>query len=178
MTLDSMDLRRFVLGLLAQQPMSGYDINRFLEGLDWLIGRPSFGSLYPVLHSLLEKGLVTVETFARAGLPARKVYTISEAGRQEFEEWWERSSGPDRELKTFVMRLALGGSSSRLRLLAQLRQRRARVAGRMAMMEEIAARENDARWGRRLAMDYGLALAAAEVAWLDRTIERLSPPQA
>ena len=29
---------------LAQQPMSGYDIKRFLKGLSWLIGSPSSGS--------------------------------------------------------------------------------------------------------------------------------------
>ena len=42
--------RHLVLGLLARQPMSGYDIKRFFKSLSWLIGSPSFGSRYPALH--------------------------------------------------------------------------------------------------------------------------------
>jgi DNA-binding PadR family transcriptional regulator len=50
-----------ILGLLAQQPMSGYDIKRFLKSLSWLIDSPSFGSIYPTLRALREDDLVTME---------------------------------------------------------------------------------------------------------------------
>ena len=36
--------------------MSGYDIKRLLKSLNWLVGSPSFGTLYPTLHD----GLVSV----------------------------------------------------------------------------------------------------------------------
>lgn len=176
MTVDGTDLRHFILGLLAQQPMSGYDIKRFLKGLDWLIGLPSFGSLYPALHALREEGLVTVEVIATGDGPVRKIYSIAETGRQELRAWLERPSA-DAPLKPFVMRLAVGASAPRPRLIAQLEQRRARVAERMAMMAQIAAGDDGAQWGRGLAMDYGRALAEAEMAWLDRTLARLSPPE-
>ena len=46
MAAATVSLRYFILGLLTQQPMSGYDIKRSLKGLIWLIGNPSGGSLY------------------------------------------------------------------------------------------------------------------------------------
>ena len=78
---STMSIRRFILGLLARQPMSGYDIKRFLKSLSWLIDSPSFGSLYPALHALLEDGLVTVEVVPRQDKPPRKIYSVTEAGR-------------------------------------------------------------------------------------------------
>ena len=55
MASGAVSLRFFVLGLLAQQSMSGYDIQRFLKSLSWLIGSPSPGSLYPILRALREE---------------------------------------------------------------------------------------------------------------------------
>ena len=78
---------QLALGLLTQQPMSGYDIKRFLKGLSWLIDVPSLGSLYPCLHALLEDGLVTMEVVARQDRPPRKIYTITEAGEEALRAW-------------------------------------------------------------------------------------------
>lgn len=58
-------MRHFILGLWVQQPVSGYDIRQMFKGLEWLIGAPSFGSLYPALHALLrEWRWVTMVTWA------------------------------------------------------------------------------------------------------------------
>ena len=173
--------RYFVLGLLNQRPMSGYDIRRFLKGLSWLIGSPSFGSLYPTLHALLRDGLVTVDVVPCEGKPARKIYTITEAGRQTLQEWIDQPVAPDAPMKAFVMRLILVGNHSPTGLVAHLRQRRSQVAGQHAALEQIAGSgDGETDPGEHLALEYGLALAAAEITWLDRALEQLSqqPPSA
>jgi PadR family transcriptional regulator AphA len=78
----TVSIRYLVLGLISQQRMSGYGIKRFLKSLSWLVGNPSFGSLYPTLHALREEGLVTVEVAPRQDRPPRKIYTITDAGKQ------------------------------------------------------------------------------------------------
>jgi hypothetical protein len=89
--------------------------------------------------------------------------------------WIEQPSAANAPLKAFVMRLLLADSYSSARLDAHLRQRRAQVAAHHAMLtaglEAPSARLN---LGQQLALDYGLALATAELAWLDTT---LSQPQ-
>ncbi len=83
---NNVSTRHFILGLLTRQPMSGYDIKRFLKQLSWLVDSPSFGSLYPALHALLKDDRVTVEVIPRQDKPPRKIYTITEAGRQVLQE--------------------------------------------------------------------------------------------
>ena len=156
--------------------MSGYDIKRFLKNLSWLIDVPSFGSLYPSLHALLKDGLVTMEVVVRQDRPPRKIYTITEAGKEALQAWLSQPSEPNASLKKFVMRLALAGQLSQVGLLAHLEQRRARVAAQKASLEQFIAKGEDADLGERLMLNYELSLAAAELAWLDSTLARLSQP--
>jgi DNA-binding PadR family transcriptional regulator len=171
---SAVSFRYFALGLLAQQPLSGYDIKKRLEALDWLIGSPSFGSLYPALHALLERGLVTVAEVSGEGSPTRKIYRITEKGRQELRRWIDRPVGPGASLKAFVMRLILASNLSPAGLLAHLKQRRSQIAVQRAALEQTVAAQDEATdLGQRLARDYALAVALAESAWLDRTLEQL-----
>jgi len=172
-----MSIRLFILGLLTRQPMSGYDVKRFLKSLSWLIDSPSFGSLYPALHALLEDGLVTVQVVPRRDKPPRKIYNITEAGRQVLQEWIDRPVDSGASLKAFVMRLMLASNLSQDGLVVHLQQRQAQVTAHQLALEQTSkAMDESMDLGERLALDYGLAVATAELAWLDRTLDRLSQP--
>jgi len=171
---STVSIRYLVLGLIAQNPMSGYDIRQFLENLSWLIGSPSCGSLYPALRQLLQDGLVTVDVDLREAKPPKKVYSITEAGRSALQDWIDQPTIPG-SLKAFVMRLMLANNLSRSGLIAQLQQRRSDVAGhqiRLAGVVKTVDETEDS--GQHLALDYALAVARAETAWLDSMLERLS----
>jgi PadR family transcriptional regulator AphA len=173
-------IRHFILGLLTKQPMSGYDIKRFLNSLSWLIDVPSLGSLYPSLHALLGDGLVTMEVVASQDRPPRKIYSITGVGEEALRGWLDQPSESNASLKKFVMRLALAGQLSQVGLLAHLEQRRAHVAAQKVTLEKAIEVEDEgadlADLGERLMLNYGLSLAAAELAWLDSTLGRLSQP--
>jgi len=173
---SAVSIRHFILGLLARQPMSGYDIKCFLSSLTWLIDSPSFGSLYPALHALLEDGLVTVEVVPNQDKPPRKIYSITEAGQRVLREWVNRPVESGASLKAFVMRLILAGSLSPAGLISHLQQRRAQVASHQRALQETAKDVDGMDLGEHLAIDYGLAVADAEMAWLDSTLARLSQP--
>jgi DNA-binding PadR family transcriptional regulator len=175
MATGRVSLRYFVLGLLAQQPMSGYDIRRFLKNLSWLIGSPGGGSIYPILRGLLQDELVTVEVFPGIDRPPRKVYTITEAGRDTLHTWIEQPVEPKAPMKAFVMRLLLAGNYSQASFAATLQQRRGQVLVHYHDLQQAAsADEEGVDPGQQMALDYGLALASAELAWLDLTLERLA----
>jgi len=167
--------REVVLGLLAQRPMSGYDIRRLLGGLSWLIGSPSFGALYPGLHTLLAEGLVTVEVIPNESKPARKLYTITDAGRQALREWVSQRTEASGSLRDFVLRLILASNLSEENLTQLLRQRLEQVeAYQPTLNEALGATSDDEDLGKYLALDYGQALADAERAWLARTVARFA----
>ncbi len=171
----AVSIRHLILGLLTQQPMSGYDIKRFLKSLSWLIDSPSFGTIYPALRALQEGGLVTVEMAPRQGKPPRRIHTITEAGRQALREWMDQPVAPGASLRTFVMRLILASNFSHTGLISHLQQRRSQVAVHYATLKQIAeALDGTIVSRQRLAFGYGLALAAAELTWLDSILEQLS----
>jgi PadR family transcriptional regulator AphA len=172
---STVSIRQFILGLVNRQPMSGYDIKRFLKSLSWLIDSPSFGSLYPALHALLENGLVTVEVVARQDKPPRKIYSITEAGRQVLQEWLGQPIGAGVSLKAFLMRLVLASNLSQAGLVAYLEQRRTQVAAHQLDLERTAGEMDEGMdLGERLALEYGLAVAAAELDWLESTLAQQS----
>jgi PadR family transcriptional regulator AphA len=155
--------------------MSGYDIKRFLKRLSWLIDSPSFGSLYPALHALLKDGLVTVEVVPCEDKPPRKIYTITEAGRHVLRGWMDQPIASNASLKAFLMRLILASNLSHDGLITHLQQRQTQVATHRLALEqtsEVMGEEMDL--GDRLALDYGLTVASAELTWLDRVLFRLS----
>jgi DNA-binding PadR family transcriptional regulator len=166
----------FILGLLAEQNMSGYDIRRFLKSLGWLMGNPSFGAIYPALHALLENGLATVETTSQSNKRIRKLYTITDAGRQALQDWIAQPIKPRTNVKSFVMGLILVGNLAQDRLAAHLQQRRQVVAAHYAALEPVQQDLGECvNQGQQIAIEYGLATARAELAWLNRTLAQLSP---
>ena len=78
-----------ILGLLLESPMHGYELRKRLTGLLGAFRAFSYGSLYPALRRMQADGLI-VEDTAPAGTTvlrrARRVYQLTDAGRQRFTE--------------------------------------------------------------------------------------------
>jgi PadR family transcriptional regulator AphA len=82
-----MNVRTLCLSILYDGEASGYDIRRMCtEGNFAYFVEASYGSIYPALSRLEDDGLVTSRTEQQDGKPARKVYSITEAGRTAFAE--------------------------------------------------------------------------------------------
>jgi DNA-binding PadR family transcriptional regulator len=169
------NFRYFILGLLAEQSLSGYDIRRLLKSLGWLMGNPSFGAIYPALHTLLEDGLATVETTSQSNKRIRKIYTITGAGRQALHEWVAQPTKSPTNVKSFVIELILVGNLAQSRVTDLLEQRRQTVAAHhealKPVLDDLGERVNQ---GQRMAIEYGLATAGAELAWLEQMLTKLS----
>lgn len=75
-----------VLGLIAQKPRSGYDIKRLVDRTIRHFWAASYGQIYPELKRLEEVGWIAGDNAPRGGR-ARRVYAITEAGRQALREW-------------------------------------------------------------------------------------------
>jgi DNA-binding PadR family transcriptional regulator len=75
------DLRLIALALIAEQPRHGYEIIKVLEDKTSGWYAPSPGIVYPTLTYLEEAGHVTAQAEG-----AKKLYTITDAGRSHLEE--------------------------------------------------------------------------------------------
>jgi DNA-binding PadR family transcriptional regulator len=82
------DVRAAILTVLAEEPMHGYQIMQRLQERSGGFWSPSAGSVYPTLQLLEDQGLVTSEE-----VEGRRVYTLTEKGREQAEAAKQRSEG-------------------------------------------------------------------------------------
>ena len=111
-------IRDAILGLLAEQPMHGYQVMQELADRSRGRWNPSAGSVYPTLQQLEDEGLVVAED--RDG---RKTFALTETGRTAAtavpaDQAWTRNEGGDdlrhlaRELGIAAMQVARVGSTT------------------------------------------------------------------
>jgi len=94
-------LRLYLLSLLAERSMHGYELIQALSDRFGGTYVPSAGTIYPRLAKLEEEGLVTKEADGR-----KTVYAITDAGRAELDSRSGDLDGIELELSDSVRRLA------------------------------------------------------------------------
>jgi DNA-binding PadR family transcriptional regulator len=94
-------LRLYLLSLLAERSMHGYELIQALSDRFGGTYVPSAGTIYPRLAKLEEEGLVTKEADGR-----KTVYGITDAGRAELDARSGDLDGIELELSDSVRRLA------------------------------------------------------------------------
>ena len=168
------DFRHFILGLLSQQPMSGYDIKQYLECLGWLVGNPSFGAIYPALHALLEDGLVTLEIVAYENKPPRKIYSIT-ASRQARSRRVDPPTPALGRLDQGLCDAPPLGHAPEPRRVDGPPAAATPASPRTTSGARTNHRRNRSpvRHGQRLAFDYGMTVANTELTWLEDLIAAL-----
>lgn len=75
-----------LLGFLMERNMTGYDMKQHMSFSTSYFMDASFGSIYPALKRLTEKGYIDVMEVSEGG-KLKKVYSITENGKIEFLKW-------------------------------------------------------------------------------------------
>ncbi|MGW2847312.1 helix-turn-helix transcriptional regulator [Streptomyces sp. NPDC001108] len=94
-------LRLYLLKLLDEAPRHGYEVIRLLEERFQGLYAPSAGTVYPRLAKLEAEGLVTHATEG-----GRKVYSITDAGREELAGRTAELADLELEIRESVSELA------------------------------------------------------------------------
>src|SRR5690348_6743093 len=76
-----------LLGLLARRPLWGYDLARRMKVPIGYFWHASHSQIYPELAALEADGLVTHEIVQQRDRPDKKLYSITEAGREVLRRW-------------------------------------------------------------------------------------------
>jgi PadR family transcriptional regulator PadR len=77
-----------LLALLAAEPAHGYDLVRRLEVAGF--GTVSYGTVYPLITRLHRLGLVANVMEPSPSGPPRKIYRLTDAGRDRLSAWREQ----------------------------------------------------------------------------------------
>ncbi len=82
-----MDIQYTILGLLSWRSFSGYDLKKIISDSDLFYWSGNNNQIYHSLISLHKAGLVTQQVQQQESLPAKKIYSITEAGRAALRKW-------------------------------------------------------------------------------------------
>jgi len=77
-----MSLKFALLGLIALEPISGYDIKRTVDSSIYFIWNVTGPQIYTTLRSLREDELIKTKSIPQQGKPDKQIHTITAKGRQ------------------------------------------------------------------------------------------------
>lgn len=168
-----MSLKFATLGLLADQPLHGYQVKQRFEDLLGGTWEVNVGQVYQTLQRLERDGLV--EATGHRGDRGRQAYRTTDAGRAALEEWLVAPGQHPQVLRDEIaVKLALLGSSADGRLEEMLDLQRQAY---LQQLRDLADQERLARERGRpeLALLFrGAQLhAEADLKWLDACAEEL-----
>ncbi len=161
-----MDARVLCLGALHFGDASGYEIKKLFEEGDFsFFYETSFGSIYPALSRLVEDGLALVSEQAQDKRPDKKVYSITDKGRDLFAESLREPPTPDKIRSDFCFLMLFAHLLPPALIDRLIRGRIAWYRHHIGQMESCDAQE--APLGGRLINGLGLAIYRSAAAYLE-----------
>jgi len=172
-----------LLGLVHQQPRSGYALRRAFATTPIGTFSDSPGAIYPALRRLDRQGLVRGRVESSAGLRQKQTFRLTAQGLAFLEEWLARPvkrADVVRGMDDVMLRLAFMDDvlapAASVRLLQSLARELAAylptlhvylnehrgemsLSGRLALESGIRAYEDQSRWVRGALEAYGAARA-------------------
>ena len=176
-----MSLDHILLGLL-RDPATGYALkNTFGEGIRHFWSA-ELSQIYPTLRRLEERRMLRSRVEPSAKGPNRKVYSLTDAGREELLRWLRSGPAVGTERFVYLAQLyfmdALGDLVETRAFMAELRDH---LVGWLAQLEslerEVTAAHGDAPehysdggFHRFATLRMGIHSIGSKVAWCDETL--------
>ena len=172
-----MSIKHAVLGLLHYRDMYGYEIKEHIEENFAYMWTVNYGQIYTSLKALVDEGHIVLANVvpSQHGAPHKKLYSLTEAGKEEFNSWL--SSSPTKKLlhrDPFIMRfifLGFGEKEDALRLIDE----------QIQLHEEqlVHRREDMPHWMNRgqyvsMARELGITYIELRAQWLRKARETVS----
>lgn len=157
-----MDVKSVCLGMLTNGPASGYDLKKNFESTFGHFFAAGYGSIYPALGALADQGLVNCQEIPQYGKPDRKVYSITDAGRDELKRALDNPCPQHKLRSEFLATLFFAHLMSEEQVDAVLDNRVREVNEFIEMLDGMDMQDKS-QWpaGARFVAGFGHAIATA-----------------
>lgn len=164
-----------VLGLLHSSPMHGYELRKRLNTLLGSFRAFSYGSLYPCLRELQDRGWIAQEADAStgplAGRRSKIVYKLTAEGKEHLQELLADSGPAAWEDDNFGVHFAFFAQTDADVRLRILEGRRTRLEERLDGVRSALRRGRERLDAYTLELQqHGLESVEREVRWLNELI--------
>lgn len=168
-----MSLSHAILGLLTVTPMTGYDLkNRAFDVTITHFWKADQSQIYRTLNRLAEAGQVECRIEAQDDRPDRKVYSITDAGREELHRWLQTEQRLPVTRDPFLVQLFFAGLLDDTTILEHIARHREAHEAKLRQYQAIDI-PNPGNNGNermqvfwRLTLEMGIATEQTYLNWL------------
>ena len=175
---DVSTLRLALLGLIAREPCSAYDVRKVFEATPMGHFSASPGAIYPALKRLEDNGWISGRAAKAKTLRPKRVYRLTTKGRQALTKRLSQEITHDdvtRNLDDVILRFAfMDKLLDREQIADLLNQLRSEMESCLSSLQELLESiRNELSFCDELSMKHGIAKARMNIAWAKRAIEML-----
>lgn len=167
-------MRLPLLALLAAGPAHGYELKQALEKLlGAAYPQPNVGQIYVTLGRLEKSGLIEGEDVEQSARPNKRIYRLTDAGREVVRAWFEEPTDEPRVRDEFFMKLAIAPQTGLADQIALINKQRRQYLNTMRELSRLAAAEDRGNRVAQLLIEGAMLHLQADLDWLERCQEEL-----
>jgi DNA-binding PadR family transcriptional regulator len=168
-----------LLGLLAIESMSGYDLGINIKASVGHIWNESYGQIYPNLKKLAAGGFVTSKAERQKGKPDRHIYSITKKGHERLAKWLAVPPQPEIARNELLLKLffgAQGPTDVLIGFVEQMAEREGAVLRELTRLEHEEIAQSQQYPGApywKMAARFGQMELQAHLRWAEETLAEL-----
>lgn len=128
-----------ILGLLSHEDLTGYEIKKRMDTALTYFWGASFGSIYPTLSGLVDRGFATREECGE-NKRNKQIYSITKSGREYLREWLKQPAEKDELRYETLLKLFFGNEEGQAQAIAHIEAFREKTEKEMAYLLEAKRR--------------------------------------
>lgn len=170
-------LEYIILGFLMNNEASGYDIKQWMVLSTAYFYDASFGSIYPALRRLENKGMITCREAVEES-KYKKIYQINESGRETFMKWLEKPIIFEKSRHDHLVKIFFYNMLPEEKALVNLR---AFIKEVEPILEELRNQKHEAEENcdtdkfifQYYTMEYGVSFYQFVIDWCNKLIDKI-----
>lgn len=178
-------LKYALLGFLNYQPYTGYDLNAVMETSTSQFWHAKLSQIYTTLKKLESEGLVISEMEAQDDRPDKRIYSITDTGRDDLLAWLNEPITSIDQIKIgLLLKLFFSGAANPENVLMELKLQKSLhekqlIYYRTASKEIIETATKQGKDGEHhkiyweATRRFGVLYEEMIVQWLDDTISEI-----
>lgn len=132
-----MALAHAILASLVNKLASGYDLAKRFDSSVGFFWKTTHQQIYRELTRMEEQGWLSTETIHQAGRPDKKLYSVTELGKEQMRQWIAQPSEVSPVKEDILVKLHAGHLVAPDVLLAQIQQHHAEHRQQLATYQEF-----------------------------------------
>ncbi len=172
-----MAIAHAILVSLIESPSSGYDLGKQFDSSVGFFWKATHQQIYRELTKLEDLGWISAEVIAQENRPDKKLYSVTELGKQQLIEWMAQPSELTSIKDELLVKIFAGYMAPKEAILEELERHRQLHAEKLKIYQDIEqqyfqnpqALSPQAKF-RYLTLRKGIGYEMDWIAWCDEAI--------